>query len=211
MFEATRHTRPLSERKAMQQQYGAQTLPLQDLCYATYTTIQAGETILVDVIATDDAEAQAILSCRDEERGERVIWHASRDQDGAPGTWLWTPEQQEAARKNPVRIDDAENEFADDEEADRLIQVAPLHPDRRTEILLLGLYGGMADAEVQEKLQAEGLRTDLPAGYRTTWSARESQPGQPTHPAKTLQRPTRDLVGLTFSGKSRAKGKKRRR
>lgn len=202
MEEINIETRPLAEREKLQAEAGVTTLPYQDLCYATYTT-QAGAKLLVDVIGTDETEKLALLSYLDKQHG-RGIWVAERDQAGAPGTWLWTPEQLEAARRNPVRIRAEENDFADDGQAASPFEIAPLHPDRRTEILMLGLDLGKSDAEVQERLRTEGFDTTLPAGYRETWEpgageARKTEPLQRPRPAKNA---------IKFSGKR--VGKKRR-
>jgi hypothetical protein len=156
--------KPLSERKEMLAQYGMTKLPYQDLCEATFT-ISEGQTLIVDVISINEDETQAILSYK-EEGGKRAIWHAYRDQQGQPGTWLWTAEQLEAARHNPIRIDEKENDFEDDEAATTPIEIAPLHPNRRTEILILGLYLQKTDAEVQERLRTEGFSDVLPTEYR---------------------------------------------
>lgn len=166
MLDANKTTYSISTRKAMQEKYGATTLPLQELCHTTYT-FPNGETRVVDVIGTDECETQAILSALNGTTGKREIWHAYRDQTGTSGTWRWTEEQLEAARKNPVRISDDENDFADDERDSQPIQIAPIHKDRRIEILMLGLQLGKTNAEVQEQLRKESLDDALPANYRT--------------------------------------------
>ncbi len=156
--------KPFSELKEMLAEYGTTTLPYQDLCEATFT-LSEGHTLIVDVIGINKDETQAILSYK-EEGGKRAIWHAYRDQQGKPETWLWTDEQLEAARRNPIRIDEEENAFQDDEAANTPIEIAPLHPDRRTEILLLGLYLQKTDEEIQERLRQEGFSEVLPPNYR---------------------------------------------
>ena len=107
--------KPFSEVKEMLAQYGATKLPYQDLCEATFTVCE-GQTLIVDVIGINEDETQAILSYK-EPGGKRAIWHAYRDQGGQSGTWRWTDEQLEAARRNLVRIDKRENDFEDDEAA----------------------------------------------------------------------------------------------
>lgn len=166
MLDGT-HLYSLRESRALQKEHSTTQLPLQDLCYATYT-LPDGKKIIVDVIGTDDAETQAILSHIDEESRERKIWHAYRNQSGEPGTWLWTEEQLEAAKRNPTRIRDEENyfNFRGDTTGEH-IQAAPIHKDRRIEILMLGLTLGKSDAEVQERLRAAGVDDTLPANYRT--------------------------------------------
>ncbi len=166
MLDANKTTYSTRARKAMQAKHSTHTLPLQDLSDARYTFLN-GETAIVDVIGTDEAETQAILSTEDETTGKRVIWHAHRDQSGKPGTWLWTEEQLEAARRNPVRISEEENDFANDKANNQPIQIAPIHKDRRVEILMLGLRLNKTDAEVQAQLRKDGQDDSLPANYRT--------------------------------------------
>lgn len=158
-------THSLTERKAMQRKYGTETLPFQDLCYCTYTSPNGEEKIICDVLGTDPEETQAVLSY--EENGKRAIWHAYRDQSGAPGTWLWTEEQLEEAKRNPVRISEEDNNFDFRGDSNAPIGVAPIHKDRRTEILLVGQQLGKSDEEVREKLRSEGLDDTLPENYRT--------------------------------------------
>lgn len=158
--------KPLSERKQMQVEAGATTLPLQDLCYCTWTSA-SGEKLIVDIVGHDESESIALLSYLDEQSGKgRAIWVAKRDQAGRPGTWLWTTEQLEAARKNPVRISDSENEFKDDQANRTKVEIAPLAKDRRTEILILGQILRKSDEEVRAQLRAEGLDDSLPVNYR---------------------------------------------
>jgi len=158
-------TRSIREREEMQAKYGTNVLPSQDLCYATYNTLQGGRKLVVDVLGTDEQEETALLSCVDR-TGERRIWIAKRNQVGVPGTWMWTPEQLAAAKKNPTRIAPEENDFRGEVES-RQIQVAPIHRDRRVEILMLGLQLNKSDAEVQEQLEKEGIDPTLPDNYRT--------------------------------------------
>lgn len=157
-------TKTITERLQMQVEAGATTLPYQDLCYATYTSA-SGEKTIVDIIGHDEDEKIALLSYLDEKKG-RAIWVALRDQAGKPGTWLWTQEQLAAARKNPVRIADSENEFKDDQVNRTKVEIAPLAKDRRTEILILGQILRKSDEEVRAQLRVEGLDDRLPANYR---------------------------------------------
>lgn len=193
-------TRPLGERKILQAQYGATRLPQQDLCYATYTT-PCGETFLVDIIATNEDETSAVLSCWDERTRQRLIWHAYRNQQGRPGTWLWTEQQLANARQNPLRIRDSENDFRDDEIGNIPIQITPGTVDRRTEILLLGLHLNKSDGEVRARLRREGYDDRLPANYRTVWNMGLSRPGPtPRTGALDLGEPrriTEPLLNLT--------------
>ncbi|HVU69683.1 MAG TPA: hypothetical protein VHD63_21295 [Ktedonobacteraceae bacterium] len=58
-------------------------------------------------------------------------------------------------------------DFRGDTQIDTPIHVAPLHHDRRIELLMLGLQLGKSDAEMREQLRNEGLDSTLPANYRT--------------------------------------------
>lgn len=167
MFDDSDNMRPFTERKAMQEKYGTHILPIQDLSYATYTR-QNGERIICDVLGTDESEHTALLCYLNEAKKEREIWIAERDQSGSPGTWLWTEEQLKAAKRNPVRISDEENSFNfRGDTASERVQVAPIHRDRRIEILMLGLTLGKSDTEVRQRLRAESLDDTLPENYRT--------------------------------------------
>lgn len=158
--------RSLDEREEMQKEYGTNILPLQDLCYCTYT-FKDGKAIIADVIGTDESEKIALLSILNETTGQHRILIANRDQSGTPGTWLWTNEQLTAAKKNPLRIDNSANDFRGESANEQRIEIAPIHKDRRTELLMLGLQLGKSDAEIQEQLRKEGLDTSLPENYRT--------------------------------------------
>jgi hypothetical protein len=168
MLDDSIKTRSFDKREEMQTEHGTNIQPLQDLCYCTYI-LPDRATIICDVIGTDEAETIALLSYVDETTspGKRRIWVANRDQAGTPGTWRWTPEQMEAAKKNPVRIDDPANDFRGESTNEQRIQIAPIHKDRRIEILMLGLQLPKTDDEVREQLRAEGLDGSLPKNYRT--------------------------------------------
>ena len=198
--------KPLAARRTMQQQYGATTLPRQDLCYCTWTNTQ-GQSMIVDLIGHDEAQRLALLSYFDEATGKRGIWIALRDQSGKPDTWLWTAKQLADAENNSACIDDAENEFEDDQGNNAPIQVAPIYKDRRTEILHLGQILPRSDDEVQAQLRAEGLDDRLPDGYRRpapTTNIRETEPA--LNPVRPLI-PEKSRGGfMKFSG-----GKKKRR
>ncbi len=191
---------PLAERKTLQHEYGTTQLPLQDLCYCTYTTT-TGEQIIADVIGTDESEQIALLSYFEVKSQERGIWIAERDQNGRPGTWRWTQEQLDQARTNPVRIDERENEF-EDEYNGRPIEVAPIHPDRRTEILMLGGLLKKTPDEVRERLRAEGFDTTLPPEYERRLRANAGAQEKGTEPLLRASKPK-------FSGNSRRKWRRR--
>lgn len=157
--------KPSGEQKRLQAHYGIDVLPLQDLCYATYTT-SMGETLIVDILGTDLDETQAILSYAEPDK-ERMIWHAYRDQGGKPGTWLWTARQMEEARNNPVRIREEENYFAKD-------QYDTPGEKRQREIVEIGLLLGKSKEAIQSQLWSEGLEASWIEGDRII----EGQPGE---------------------------------
>lgn len=187
-------TRPIRERKDVQKRHGIRQLPYQDLCYCTWTDEQ-GNSQIVDLISTDESESIAMLSTLDAQ-GKRTIWIAPRDQQGDPGTWLWTAGQMEAAERNPIRIDDSENDFEDANNAP--IEVLPIHKDRRTELLKLGQLLKKTPEEVQEQLRAEGLDDTLPQNYRTTEELRETEPA-----LEPVRLPVQEKRGFKFSGKKK--------
>ncbi|HEY0754094.1 MAG TPA: hypothetical protein VGD98_09050 [Ktedonobacteraceae bacterium] len=220
MFNAI-ETHPLSARKDIQKERGIHNLPLQDLCYATYT-FPDGTSLIVELIGTDERENLALLSYKGEESPTRVIWLALRDQTGTPDSWLWTNKQVAEARLNPVRITDEENDFLDDDSDDLPIQLAPLHRDRRIELLMLGLELPLSDDEVREQLRAEGLDDTLPANYRTregeedllrNWLPAKATSAKPSHtpgfaqPQKSLgnsrKAGAQAVKAIKFSGKSK--------
>lgn len=161
--------RPASERRALQNEAGVNELPPKELCKATWTS-EKGERIIVNLLGTDKSQQIALLTKQNGKNG--AVWIAKRDQSGKPGTWLWTEKQLEAGKRRDKRIRQrVEN---------RPIQVAPIHQDRRTEILAIGKYLGISDDEIYERLKAEGFDTTLPQHYRTTWNPYEK--GTTTEP-----------------------------
>lgn len=57
--------------------------------------------MVADLLGIDESEQTALLSWVNE-KDEREFQDATRDQNGKSGTWLWTEEQAEVARKNPI-------------------------------------------------------------------------------------------------------------
>ena len=155
-----------SEKRALQARTKTDQLPAPELCNCTWTDEQ-GKRIIVNLLGTTKDRQTGLLAHKQGKNA--AIWTARRDQSGAPGTWMWTEQQLEAAQKRSKRI------RARIGQADRPIEVKPLFADRRMELLAIGCYEGYPDEEVIAKLEEEGFDTTLPENYRTTWNPFEQQ------------------------------------
>lgn len=159
--------RPQTERQALQAEAGINEAPARKLSKATYTTLD-GEKVIVTILSTTKGQELALLAHKQDTTNKGAIWIAKRDQAGSPGTWLWTDKQMEMAEKSPTRARVRQRIMGD--QADRPIEVAPIHKDRRAEILMIAAGIGIPDEEVIARLRAEGLDETLPENYRTAWN-----------------------------------------
>lgn len=167
---------PASERQKLQAEAEIESVTAKALRTCTWTD-EEGNTSIVHVIGINKDQQLALLTKKQGDKG--AIWIAKRDQSGKPGTWLWTTEQLEAAQRNATsrRIKSKLQSLID-----QPIEVAPIHEDRRAEILAIGKYIGKSDEEVIAQLAAEGFDTTFPENYRTTWNPYEGATTEPlTH------------------------------